>query len=85
MRLNDWMQRKGVSAPEFAEKLKIEVRSVFRYLDGTRMPSRAKMQEINTLTGGMVTANDFHGLEGNKDGKAVHGRRRGTRPRKHGR
>jgi transcriptional regulator with XRE-family HTH domain len=57
--LEAYLDETKLTRAQFAEKIGVTSEAVRRYLAGSRIPSREKMAEIHTATGGLVTANDF--------------------------
>lgn len=62
MQLEQYLIENNIPQTEFAALLGVKQATISRYLAGERIPSKEKMPLINTLTGGMVTANDFYKL-----------------------
>jgi hypothetical protein len=59
MKLADWMYEQGFTPTRVRKLLAVNRSTVWRWLDGSRMPSRAKIAEIEAVTGGLVTAADW--------------------------
>lgn len=57
-----YLNKKNITAIEFAAMLDVNVRNVYRYLNGTRTPSKATMCKINHITSGEIQPNDFFDL-----------------------
>ncbi len=64
MILKEWLEKEGVSIPQFAERICRTAESVRRYTAGERIPDKATMPLIAMETGGEVTANDFFAIVG---------------------
>jgi hypothetical protein len=47
---------------DFADRLGKPLTTIWRYINGERIPSREIMSDIITLTKGEVTPNDFYKL-----------------------
>ena len=64
MKLSEWLEHTGTDPADFASRINTTPMSVSRYLSGKRIPDRAIMPRIKTVTGGAVTADDFYDLNG---------------------
>ena len=71
MRLCQWMTEQGVTARQLQRLLGLgSHNSVYRYLrvergePGGQVPESRVMRRLIALTGGAVTPNDFHGING---------------------
>jgi transcriptional regulator with XRE-family HTH domain len=62
MKLADYLERTSTSRREFAKTIGVSEETVRRYVAGTRIPEKEKMEKIAEVTGMVVTANDFFGL-----------------------
>ena len=63
MQLKDFLKDAKIGYTEFAKRIDVaNARTVQRYADGKRTPSREIMQRIIDETDGKVTPNDFHDL-----------------------
>lgn len=60
MKLADWLQENGMSAPEFAEKVEVDRSLVTKWLNGKVRPGWTDvLPRVIAATNGQVTANDF--------------------------
>mgnify|MGYP001557873204 len=59
MRLEHWLNRRAVTPKELAEKLGVDLSTIYRYLDGTRRPAWPVLQRLEAITKGAVQASDF--------------------------
>jgi predicted transcriptional regulator len=76
MQLGDHLKRKGITPKAFAKRVKKNPRTVYRWLDGTRPPTRVQtLKEIEEATDGDVTIADWLAL------RPVKTRRKRGRPR----
>lgn len=62
MKLNDWIIKSEITNAEFASKVGVTRQAMWRYRMGERMPKPAVIAKIHEVTGGAVTANDFHAV-----------------------
>jgi transcriptional regulator with XRE-family HTH domain len=62
MKLIDYLERTSTSRHEFAKTIGVSGETVRRYIAGTRIPEKEKMEKIAEATGNAVTANDFFGI-----------------------
>jgi transcriptional regulator with XRE-family HTH domain len=62
MKLSDYMKAHGLSRAQFAERISVSPETVRRYINGSRIPDKDKMEKIALATGCQVTANDFFGI-----------------------
>lgn len=63
MQLKAYLKESDLTYTEFAKRIDVaNARTVQRYADGKRTPSREIMQRIIDETDGKVTPNDFHDL-----------------------
>lgn len=62
MKLAAYMELNGLNAEAFAALIDRKPITVARYLNGTRIPRKAEMGRIHTVTGGAVQPNDFYEL-----------------------
>ena len=63
MKLSSWLTERNLSPDTFARLIGVgSVRTVYRYLDGSRTPKRDVLTAIVVVTAGKVTANDFFDL-----------------------
>ncbi len=60
MKLSEWIAREGKDLNSLALELGAPYYTTRRVLRHERMPDKALMQRIVTLTAGEVTANDFY-------------------------
>lgn len=61
MTLSEYRNNKGLSLGALARLIGVANRSVVkRYENGDRIPRAKIMQRIKTVTGGLVTADDFY-------------------------
>lgn len=59
MRLSDWLEARGVDAPEFAERIGVSKAYVNMLRGGSRRPSLELMDRIHRRTKGAVTFSDW--------------------------
>lgn len=59
-KLKEYLKENKITQREFAESLGVDVMSVWRYIQGTRIPRPKTLKKICELTNGYVTANDFY-------------------------
>ena len=73
MKLNEYLTQNDLSPGEFAEMLgeKPPI-TVYRYLDGSRIPNKETMCKIASLTGYQVMPNDFYNVRCNSQNKTLH-------------
>ena len=62
MKLSDFLSERGISGPEFGRRINVSAEAVRRYCE-SRVPKPNVMRKIVLETDGMVTANDFFGIE----------------------
>lgn len=62
MKLSDYLERTSTSRHEFAKTIGVSAETVRRYIAGTRIPEKEKMERIAEATAFAVTANDFFGI-----------------------
>ena len=62
MTLSDYLADEGINATEFGRRIGVSHQSVYRYLNGDRIPDKQMMVKIALATGCKVTANDFFGI-----------------------
>lgn len=62
MTLQDYLKEAAQSRADFARQIDVSQETVRRYLAGTRMPDKRRMEKIALVTGSKVTANDFFGM-----------------------
>jgi transcriptional regulator with XRE-family HTH domain len=62
MKLSEYLERTSTPRHEFAKTIGVSVETVRRYVAGTRIPEKDKMEKIALATGCQVTANDFFGI-----------------------
>ncbi len=60
MTLAEWIQRERLTISFAAERIGVARSQVYRWLHGKDMPRPAVVVRIANITGGDVTANDFH-------------------------
>jgi transcriptional regulator with XRE-family HTH domain len=58
--LRKWRIGQGMTQAEVAELLSVNQSHVARFENGVLIPNRRAMAAIFEMTGGQVTANDFH-------------------------
>jgi DNA-binding transcriptional regulator YdaS (Cro superfamily) len=68
MRLKEWLtsrERRRENVADVAHQLGVARSTLYEWAGGKRMPPPQKMREIEALTGGSVTPQDFlhHALE----------------------
>ena len=59
MKLNSYISMTGTPVAEFAEAIGRAPQTVWRWLNGSRVPSHADMRRIHEATDGAVTPNDW--------------------------
>jgi transcriptional regulator with XRE-family HTH domain len=59
MNLRPYLDENGISPAEFARRIRVELASVHRYLNGERIPRLDILERIVHATDGAVQANDF--------------------------
>jgi DNA-binding transcriptional regulator YdaS (Cro superfamily) len=62
MKLKQYLKQEQMTPFAFAKKHGLRDQSVYRYINGERIPDEATMEIIYRATKGQVTPNDFHGL-----------------------
>ena len=60
MKLADWMAAGALTPEQLAKELGVTGEAVRRYRAGARMPRVEQIAKIHELSGGLVTAQDFH-------------------------
>ncbi len=73
MTLSDYLAATGTPVAAFAQALGVHPVTVSKWKAGTNAPRPAQLAAILRLTGGQVTANDFHGLPGVAEAQAPFG------------
>ena len=71
MQLRQWLDDNEVTNGDFGERIGRTAEAVRRYASGDRVPDRETMPKIVRETGGLVTANDFFGIEQSSDAEAA--------------
>jgi transcriptional regulator with XRE-family HTH domain len=59
MKLQEYMDKEGISQSELARRLGVTVGAVCRWLSGNRFPNRPHLQRILDETKGKVTPTDM--------------------------
>ena len=62
MKLKDWLIQEGLTVTEFARRMGRPQPTVWRYVNGERMPEKDAMAAIRRLTNRNVTSEDFYEL-----------------------
>jgi transcriptional regulator with XRE-family HTH domain len=62
MKLKDWLDKEGLTVSEFARLMGSPQPTVWRYVNGDRMPEKEAMRKITELTKRKVDARDFYEL-----------------------
>ena len=62
MKLKDWLDREGLTVSEFARLMGKPQPTVWRYVNGERVPEGKAMSKIAELTRYKVQPNDFYEL-----------------------
>ena len=62
MKLKDWLIQEGLTVTEFARRMGRPQPTVWRYVNGERMPEKDAMAAIRRLTNKNVTSEDFYEL-----------------------
>lgn len=65
MDLGTWIQSTGQTQKAIAERFDVSRQTLIRWINKTSRPGPEKMQEVYVATEGLVTANDFYGLDPN--------------------
>lgn len=60
MKLKDYLSASGKTHAEFADEIKVSVQSLYRYINGERIPEREVMARIAKSTHEQVTPNSFY-------------------------
>ncbi len=63
--LDKWIKENALSRKIFANKLKISVASLSRYLAGNRIPKQSIMEKIVFHTDGKVNPSNFYVIKNN--------------------
>ena len=73
MKLDEYLTQNGLTPQKFGELLgeKPPI-TVYRYLNGDRIPNKETMCKIATITGYQVMPNDFYDVECNPQNKTLH-------------
>lgn len=59
MRLNEYLEATSTAVAVVAAALSVEATTVYRWLNGQRMPSARQMRAIHAATMGAVSPNDW--------------------------
>lgn len=62
MLLNQYIKKEGISVPQFADKCKIPLPTMYKYYYGEKLPRVENMLKIYKQSKKKVTANDFYGI-----------------------
>ena len=62
MKLKDWLDKEGLTVSEFARRMGTPQPTVWRYVNGERVPEGEAMRKIAELTKKKVQPNDFYEL-----------------------
>lgn len=60
MQLREYLDRREITIPVFAERIGVSVQAVHRYVTGERTPRPEVMKRIAAVTQGDVEPNDFY-------------------------
>lgn len=60
MNISDYLSQTSKKSTEFAKELGVTHSAVSKWCKGKTTPSKATMQLIKHITGGLVTADDFY-------------------------
>lgn len=60
MKLKDYLTKHGKDCSQFAKEIGVSAQSVYRYVNGERIPDRETMPRILAATNGAVTADSFY-------------------------
>lgn len=60
MNLKTYLKTSDTTVAEFAEKLGVTVQSLYRYINGDRVPKKKIMKRISLITNGHVMPNSFY-------------------------
>ena len=69
MTLEQFLSAQKLSLAEFGRRIGSPTESVRRYRNHDHIPAREQMEKIFEATSGLVTPNDFYGIEPRKIGK----------------
>lgn len=61
-KLKKYLKNNNITQKKFAELIGVDKMTLWRYVQGSRIPKPKIMQKIFELTNGQVTANDFYGV-----------------------
>ena len=59
MTLAEYLKTENLRPEDFGKSIQVSAASVYRYIDGTRMPRVDTLRLIVEATGGKVSPNDF--------------------------
>lgn len=59
MTLKKYLEQQELSAQEFADRAKLDLSTISRYLSGQRKPDIYALSKIRAATGGKVDIEDF--------------------------
>ena len=63
MKLRDWLSINGMLGAQLAELLGCTPQTISGYLKKNRIPRKSHMRKIYYITRGLVTPNDFYGVD----------------------
>ena len=63
MKLAKWLKRHKLNPTKFAKMIGRHQPTIYRYVNGERIPEPDIMQEIYSATRGEVSPNDFYDLQ----------------------
>lgn len=63
MTLAQYLKQNGINQVDFGNKIGLSGASVSRLKRGLQWPDKDTVKRIELATGGLVTANDFAGME----------------------
>lgn len=69
MRLSEWLIKTGITAAEFARRIRKPQGTVARYVNGDRIPEAEAMKRIAKETNQQVRADDFYDLPPARNGR----------------
>jgi transcriptional regulator with XRE-family HTH domain len=60
MKLKEYLSASGKTHAEFAKEIEVSPQSLYRYINGERIPDREVMPRITKATENQVTADSFY-------------------------
>jgi hypothetical protein len=62
MTLKEYLEKRKIGVTKFSRIMKMPQSTCSSWANHEKIPGRESMQKIFTLTGGLVTPNDFYGI-----------------------